>query len=455
MIAARTRIFLALGALLASLACEDSSGMGGAMTLVADPVSPVEREQILGPFLAGHWRLPVARQGSPPSHFSEAERSLDPAICGSCHPTQYAEWSTSLHAAAWSPGLAGQLIEGALAHPGEVRSCQSCHTPLSEQIPFGAALQPNGDFDPELRARGLPCAGCHVRGHRYYGPPRRPEVPPVPEPVPHSGFEVRPEYLESRFCAECHQFFDDAGVNGKPIQNTFAEWQRSPQAAEGRQCQDCHMPDRAHLWRGIHDPEMVRQAVDVDLVPADVVGETLVASLVLLNRDVGHALPTYVTARIFLAIYQMDAAGREIPGTRVEGTVGREVDFDRGIETFDTRVLPGESVRLDYAEPRREGAAELVGRVAVDPDHHYRGLFAGTPSPRSAGRSTLRRERMRRAGERAARAAHQGYRFIPQGLHGFPFIAHGLQGFAFMPQGLQGLAPEALTGRYPGWMLST
>jgi hypothetical protein len=97
---------------------------------------------------------------------------------------------------------------------------------------------------------------------------------------------------------------------------------------------------------------------------------------VLLNRDVGHALPTYVTARIFLAIYQMDAAGREIPGTRVEGTVGREVDFDRGIETFDTRVLPGESVRLDYAEPRREGAAELVGRVAVDPDHHYRGLFA-------------------------------------------------------------------------------
>jgi hypothetical protein len=364
-----------MGAVLVGVACGDADERGGPMTRAAGPAAIVERERALGPFLARHWQLPLEPQGAPPSRFSEAERSLDPEICGSCHPKQHAEWRTSLHAAAWSPGLAGQLIEGELAGPGEVRSCQSCHTPLAEQIPVSAALQPNPEFDPVLRERGLPCAGCHVRSHRYFGPPRRPEAPLVPEPVPHAGFEVRTEYLESRFCAECHQFFDESGVNGKPIQNTFAEWQQSPQAAAGRQCQDCHMPDRAHLWRGIHDPDTVRRAVDVDLVLMDLAGDRLVAVLVLLNRDVGHAFPTYVTPRVFLAIYQVDAADREVPGTRVEGTIGREVDFSRGVESFDTRVLPGESVRLDYALPRDERATALVARVAVDPDHHYRGLF--------------------------------------------------------------------------------
>ena len=82
-----------------------------------------------------------------------------------------------------------------------------------------------------------------------------------------------------------------------------------------------------------------------------------------------------MTARVFLAIYQVDASDRELPGTRVEGTIGREVDFGRGVELFDTRVLPGESVRLDYALPARASATGLVGRVTVDPDHHYRGSF--------------------------------------------------------------------------------
>jgi len=375
MLALGLRVDLLLALVLAITACGEAGGDVAASGGAVAAIPPGERESTLGPFLAQHWQLPVALQGEPPADFAEAERSLDPATCGACHPKQHAEWSTSLHAAAYSPGLAAQLIDGELAHPSEVRSCQSCHTPLAEQIPFNPALGANPAFDPQLRAQGIPCAGCHVRRHQYYGPPRRADAAAVPEPVPHGGFEVREEYLQSRFCAECHQFFDDPGVNGKPIENTFAEWQQSPQAAVGRQCQDCHMPDRAHLWRGIHDPEMVRQAVDVDLVGVDLAGERLVASLVLSNRDVGHAFPTYVTARVFLAIYQVDASDRELPGTRVEGTIGREVDFGRGVELFDTRVLPRESVRLDYALAARTSAAGLVGRVTVDPDHHYRGLF--------------------------------------------------------------------------------
>ena len=340
------------------------------------PAAALEREAVLGPFLAGHWRIPTAPQGAPPAGFSEAEASLEPAICGACHPEQHAQWSGSLHAAAHSPGLAGQLIEGALADPAQVRACQSCHAPLAEQQPFDAALRPNRGLDAGLRAQGLVCAGCHVRAHRHFGPPRRAGAAPAPEPRPHGGFEARAEYLESRFCAECHQFFNDVGINGKPVENTYAEWLASPQAAAGRQCQDCHMPDRAHLWRGIHDPEMVRQGVDVELFDYDLSGPELRAALVLRNRDVGHAFPTYVTPRVSLALWQADAGGAELAGTRVEGTIGREVDLAAGVELMDTRVLPGESVVLDYSAARAPRARALVARVVIDPDFHYRGVFA-------------------------------------------------------------------------------
>ncbi len=339
------------------------------------PADASERERELGPFLSAHWRIPAAPQGTAAPGVSTAEASLRPEVCGACHPQQLADWQGSLHAGAASPGLLGQLIEGGLARPAQQRMCMSCHAPLDEQQEWDASLRQNPRFDSELRAHGVVCAGCHVRKLRFFGPPRREHAPVVPEPRPHAGFEVREEYQQSRFCAECHQFFDDAGVNGKPLENTFAEWQASPQAAQGRQCQDCHMPDRRHLWRGIHDVEMVRAAVDIDVSAYDLQGETLGASLVLRNRDVGHAFPTYVTARVFLSLHQEDAEGRELPGTRVEAVVAREVDLAKGLELFDTRVLPGESVKLDYAMKRTDRTATLVARVTIDPDFHYRGVF--------------------------------------------------------------------------------
>lgn len=331
-----------------------------------------ERARTLGPFLSSHWEsLPLTAQGEAPEAWSEAERSLDPAACGICHPLQLQQWRGSLHAGAFSPGFSGQLLEGALATPEGVRACQGCHAPLAEQQPGSAA------FDAGLRARGLVCAACHVRGYARLGPPRRAGLPPAPAPLPHGGFREQPEFQESRFCAPCHQFFDDPGVGGKPVENTFREWQESAFAAAGRQCQDCHMPERAHTWRGIHDPDLVRAAVDVALVPGRPSAERVEAKLVLSSREVGHFLPTYVTPRVYVAAWQEDSAGRELEDTRIEATIGRRIDFsvDPPVEVFDTRIAPGKTVKLDYSAPRHADAAQLVGRVTVDPDYHYRGLF--------------------------------------------------------------------------------
>ena len=347
-----------------------AASMGG-------PGEGTERERTLGPFLAEHWKLPIAAQGEPPAGWTAAEASLRPEDCRGCHPQQHAQWSTSLHAGAFSPGFAGQLIEGGLAAPAQLRNCQTCHNPLEEQQPVTASGDPNPLHDPELRAQGLVCAACHVRANVRRGPPRRADAGPLPDPVPHGGFEVRTEFQDARFCATCHQFFDQRTVNGKPVENTFREWEASPQAASGRTCQSCHMPDRAHLWRGIHDPDMVRSGVDVDL--RDVVDEngTVRGSLAVTNRDVGHAFPTYVTPRVFVAAWQVDATGEAVEGTRAQATIGRQIDFRKWEEVFDTRVPPGETFRLDYEQPRAAGAVALVGRVTVDPDFHYRGVFEG------------------------------------------------------------------------------
>ncbi|MFQ5515599.1 MAG: multiheme c-type cytochrome [Myxococcota bacterium] len=388
------RAFLAGGLLLWACSAEPE---GGALAISApEPPPSSELERVLGPFLSSYWQLPVPAQGEPAEEASPAERSLDPAVCGACHPKQFAEWRTSLHAAAFSPGFAGQLIEGELAAPSELRACQRCHAPLTEQQPVTAQGDPEPAFDPSLRRQGVLCAACHVRLHRRYGPPRRAGLPPLAQPLPHGGFEERPEFLESRFCAVCHQFFDAVAPNGKPIENTYVEWTQSPQAAAGKHCQDCHMPDRAHLWRGIHDPDMVREAIEVELFAGDLDAATLRATLVLANRGVGHAFPTYVTPRVELAVFQVGAAEVELPETRIQALIGREVDLGSMTERFDTRVLPGESVRLDYVRPRHPDATALLARVTVDPDYHYRGVLA-------ALRATLRDAKARAQIETAIR----------------------------------------------------
>src|SRR5271157_2861787 len=71
-----------------------------------------------------YWRLPLAPQGAAPVDWTAVETSLAPRDCGQCHPEQFAKWRTSLHARAFSPGLAGQLLA---LDPAETAECLACH----------------------------------------------------------------------------------------------------------------------------------------------------------------------------------------------------------------------------------------------------------------------------------------------------------------------------------------
>ncbi len=336
-------------------------------------------------FIRRHWRQPLAPQGAPPARFSTLEASLQPESCGACHPAQLADWATSLHAASMGPGVAGQLVEMLPREPAEALSCFTCHAPLAEQRPLvleGREPRPNLAYDETLRARGLPCAGCHVRGHARFGPPRRDGslASAAPrESMPHDGVTRTRAFLRAEFCAGCHQFAPDGfSLNGKPLENTYNEWRASRFARAGVQCQDCHMPDRRHVWRGIHDADMVRSGLTIVATtgaPRYRPGETAVATLRVTSTRVGHAFPTYVTPRVILRVELRDAAGALVPGSRVDKVIGREVTLDLSRELADTRLLPGRTATLAYRT--RVTAPGLRARlsVVVEPDAFYEKFF--------------------------------------------------------------------------------
>jgi hypothetical protein len=341
----------------------------GGLGVAADPA---------GDFVARHWRTPIPPQGPVPAGFSPLEASLHPEACGSCHPAQLADWRTSLHAASMGPGVAGQLVEMHATDPAGALACYACHAPLAEQAPrqrTAQGLAPNPAHDPALAARGIPCAGCHVRGHERFGPPRRDGSLASAAPrerLPHRGATRTPAFLRSEFCRDCHQFAPGGlSLNGTPVQNTYEEWRASRFARAGVQCQDCHMPDRRHLWRGIHDRDMVAAGVTI----ATRVTPDGGAALRVENSGVGHAFPTYVTPLVVLRAEALDGEGRPRPATRREARIAREVALDLSQEIADTRLAPGQAAELAFPRDGAPPGTRVRFTVTVYPDAFYTAFY--------------------------------------------------------------------------------
>jgi hypothetical protein len=186
-------------------------------------------------------------------------------------------------------------------------------------------------------------------------------------------------FRQSGFCASCHQFAkDDLALNGKLLENTYEEWKRSPAARAGRQCQDCHMPDRRHLWRGIHDREMVKSAIEVLVTTEQArhrAGDELRARIVVTNVGAGHYFPTYVTPKVVVRAVLVDKRGHAVTASEQEYVIGREVTLDLSREVFDTRIPPGQRASFSYRRRLTGPGLTLRVTVTVHPDHFYTGFF--------------------------------------------------------------------------------
>jgi Cytochrome c554 and c-prime len=295
---------------------------------------------------ADYWRMPLKPQGSRPSGWTPLESSLAPADCGGCHAEQFEQWRTSRHSQAFSPGLVGQLLTYDAA---TTAGCLQCHAPLAEQrVIFEANRAQGADVREGLAAAGNACAGCHVRRHQRFGPPQRGTgaTGRSRARTPHGGVFRTAAFESSEFCSPCHQFRDELAVNGKPLENTYVEWKESPQGAQRLTCQSCHMPDRRHLWRGIHDPAMVAAG----LTARTSVSEAG-ARFEIVNSGIAHAFPTYAVPRVVMHAIMLDRSGAPEPQTERTYVIARIVINREGkwIEVSDTRLLPGQAAALDIA----------------------------------------------------------------------------------------------------------
>jgi len=295
--------------------------------------------------VADHWHMPLEPQGARPDGWTALESSLAPADCGRCHVEQFEQWRTSRHAQAFSPGLVGQLLTYDAATTAQ---CLQCHAPLAEQRVIFEAKRATGaaDIREGLAAAGNACAGCHVRRHQRFGPPQRGTgaTGASRAGMQHGGVFRTAAFESSEFCSPCHQFRDGPTVNRKPLENTYVEWKESPQAAPGLTCQSCHMPDRRHLWRGIHDPALVATG----LTARTSVSEAG-ARFEIVNSGVGHAFPTYAAPRVVMHAVVLDRTGAPEPKTERTYVIARTVIERAGewIEVSDTRLLPGQAAALD------------------------------------------------------------------------------------------------------------
>ncbi len=345
-------------------------------------------------FFKSFWNRPVPLQGAPPVTYSELEASLRPEACGSCHPQQYADWKESLHSQAMGPGPWGQIVDLQRNNPEEALQCLTCHAPLAEQSPGiiayaaggEARYEKNARFDAELQSRGIVCAACHVRQHRRFGPTRadKERTTLYPPGMPnHGGAQRTPHFESAEFCRDCHQFNPENSllVNGKPLQDTYREWKSSVWARRGTTCQNCHMSDRRHHWKGIHDPAWVKSGVRVEVQlrqPTPLSRSSSVeVSIVVVNSAVGHRFPTYITPKVFVRAALLDSSEKPLPDTQQEKVIGWDARFESGEwkEYFDTRLSPGEKFNALFHWSRTEHARAVRAWVEVHPDHFYHVYF--------------------------------------------------------------------------------
>ena len=337
------------------------------------------------------WGKSLQLQGSPPSSLTPAQASLSANQCARCHSSQFRDWRQTLHGGASSPGLLAQLIEREhRTDPSDaffVESCLRCHAPLAEQA---ATLRPgryggddndtsnyksNPEFSHELQSQGINCASCHLRKWTRNGPPRVSDklisLPAYPR-------RETDFYERSDFCLGCHQLTPSNLVNGRPLLNTYREWLEGPYFKRGIQCQHCHMPNREHTWKGIHDPETFRQGVEVSAVTRRDSSGTVSVRVKLKNIGAGHYLPTTPTPAAWIIAELLDDKGRPIPGAISRKRIGRHIEPGiKWIEHEDTRIRPGESGELAaaWSGGNAAKAATLMVTIRVEPDEFYERFY--------------------------------------------------------------------------------
>ncbi|WP_244288255.1 multiheme c-type cytochrome [Leptospira congkakensis] len=303
---------------------------------------------------------------------------MDPSSCATCHKVQFQNWEKSFHAGSISSGF---LWQKEILTKEEFRSCFNCHSPLAEtKSELDSEYQTSGilnskshNFPEGIENPSILCASCHIRNQIRFGPPPRknPNKEITTGQLPHNGYVAKMEFETSEFCKSCHESKEEGiQLNGKRMMEVYSEWKMSPFAKEGIQCQNCHMPDREHSWKGIHDKTFVQNALLPSWEIKEKNGEYQIRAE-LKSIGVGHEFPTYIVPKVYLRFYAI-FKNNKTPILLEESTVGRVVNTSLTEEYLDTRIKPKNShfVWFNY-KPNKELIQEFLWEIEVDPDEQY------------------------------------------------------------------------------------
>jgi hypothetical protein len=312
--------------------------------------------------------------------------SLHAEECGACHPDFYAEWRTSIHSQAWTD----PYFQADWTFEDSQQICRNCHTPLDRQQPqrvtdyrdkekWDPVLVPNPAFDETLQHQGVTCAACHLRDGEIVGvlgdtdAPHPVEVIADPNQVCLRCHVVEGDRWDTFFrfppCGTVAEIKQTAGVSGEvtvPDVNSLA-------------CVQCHMPSaqrslvevgsirmvRQHLWRGGHDPEMVKKAFEAVLTPVvsdDATDQRF--KFTITNTGAAHYLPTGTPDRhLVIELRLLDKAGHVVKTK--QHVLKRTVMWRPFIvDLWDTR-LPRWQPRSFYIDSSVAGADQPTAVEAV------------------------------------------------------------------------------------------
>lgn len=319
----------------------------------------------------------------PHQEVPEGLDSLRAESCSTCHREIYEEWKGSMHAHAYED----PFFQAYWKRDNNIWVCLNCHTPLENQqptligeIPRGrverAVQKPNPHYDPDFQKEGVTCAACHVRDGVILGPY---DDSAAPHPT-----RFDPSFRTTQVCYRCHNVVSGPAqfYNVGPC-GTYVEYEgRFFMKERGLICQDCHMPEvdrpvaqggpirrgRRHLWRGGHDPEMIKRAVAIQ-VQADPTnpkpGEEVRLTLTLINAGAGHKIPTGDPDRYFTVEFLVrDGRGRVLD--RQVDTMGRWILWQPVIlEVYDNRLLPLASREYSFTARMPEQPDGVVIKTRV------------------------------------------------------------------------------------------
>jgi nitrate/TMAO reductase-like tetraheme cytochrome c subunit len=318
------------------------------------------------------------------------------STCKQCHEQIYEQWTSSTHSKAYrDPIYQAFLRRVDQQSQGKLTPfCVSCHAPLATLTRSVPTKLFDGDVKAPLLEEAVACEFCHtISGSEVqltklslgaflfprigqtatlYG--RHEDAKTDAHPTQRSKF-----LLSSELCGTCHRFGHPA--TGVSIQDTYEEWKDSPYPAEGKRCQDCHMPAysgkvaasgkerpelHAHVFLGGHT-EMIRKAATLQLQSNWKGGgkETLNVAVSVSNVGAGHLIPTGIPG-----IREMWLEVSVLNGQQVVATEKRP--FTQ--ELFDSEgkpAMPWEAVRIGKdtrIRPKKTRIERLTFKLASPGD---------------------------------------------------------------------------------------